>query len=70
MTKYCDLITECMNDKQKFNIIHHLLEGKAEDIYNRHSSEQNCTLTLKNVWHALDDTFGYRDRNLLTELTE
>ena len=70
MTKYNDLITDRMDDKQKFNILYQFLEGEAEVIYNRHSSEKNCTLALTNVWRALDDTFGYWDRNPLTEINE
>ena len=57
-----------MSDKQKFSVLYHLLEGEAEDIYNRHSSERDDTLTLNNVRCALEKAFGYR--NPLTEMNE
>ena len=59
-----------MSDKQEFKILYHLVEGEAEDICNRHLSECDHTLALKNVWRALDDTFGCHNRNPLTELSE
>ena len=70
VTKYCDLIAERMSDKQKFNILYHLLEGDAKDVYNRHSSEHDHTIALKNVWCALRETYDYREHNPLTELNK
>ena len=61
---------EHLNDTERFNILGALLEGEAETLYNRHLSESNKTTALKRVWHSLKLTYGYRDKNPMTQIYE